>query len=162
MLFVLKAPVFADLEAGFAWSEQLCTYSSTARGSFIIFFVSLFCTHVSYFLSVASPKNCLFICLCFVGCCFCVHCLATTSLCHYVSLYILSLLLVVVLWALLHSSSYFFQPALLSFCLNGNEKLFCKTPGRPVGGDREKLLSTVCIRSWLRLHACMQPECDHT
>ncbi len=46
--FGLKAPVFANPEAGFACSQKLlCTYSSIASGPFSISLVSLFCAHVS-------------------------------------------------------------------------------------------------------------------
>jgi len=84
--FGLKAPVFANPEAGFACSQKLlCTYSSIASGSFSISLVSLFCTHVSCSLSVASPKNCLFIFYCLFGYCFCMCCLAAMSLCHFSS-----------------------------------------------------------------------------
>jgi len=145
--FGLKAPVFADPEAGFACScELLCTYSSTASRSFNNCPVSLFCTYVSWVLSLASPKNCLFNCFCLVGYCFCMGCCAAAPLCHFSSFVILSLLLAAVLRAFVHSCSYSCQ-LFLSCCLGGFGELF-------QGGSRI-LLNSVCIRSCMSLYACL-------
>ncbi len=128
----------------------------SATGSFSISPVSLLSTHVSCFLSGASPKNCLFICFCFVGYCFCMRCLATALLCHFISFVMLSFLLAAVLRVFQHSSSYSSQ-LFLSFCLGGSGKLL-----RCLGGSgkllrccSESLFSFVCIRSCRSSHACL-------
>ena len=122
-----KTPVFADSEDGFAcFSKMLCTYSSTALGSFNIRPVSLFCTDVNCVLYVSSPRICLFIYFCFVGHCFCMHCLVVAPLCHFSSFVIISLLLAAGPRAFVHSCSCSCH-LFLSFCLGGFGKRFLCT-----------------------------------
>ena len=108
--------------------------------------VSLLTTHVSCFLSVASPKNCLFICFCFVGYCFCMRCLAAVLLCHFSFFGMLSFLLAAVLRVSKHNSSCSRQ-LLLSFCLGGSGKLLRCFPG--------SLLTFVFIRSRRSSHTSL-------